>query len=544
MASKAGMEMGQVSPEHYLRLIMHRKWLVLGTFVLVSAATCIVTFRLPNVYMSSTLIMVDPQKVPESYVKSTVTGDLRNRLGTLQQQILSATRLQKVIDSLNLYPVERKTMVREDVIALMRKDVSVSIVSNYGGSQDLEAFRIDYSGADAQLVARVANELANQFIDENLKAREQQSAGTSEFLQNQLQETKKVLEALEAKLKDFKLKHLGEMPEQQSANLQILGQLQFQLQMEGEALARAEQQRSTIQLSMSQAAPVVDLDETESGYSLNGAGVKAQKDSPLIISLRARLTELRKRFTDEHPEVRKLKRQIAGEEAKQAVVKVEPAEVAAPTALGEPRPDAPPARRAPIRPPSYTNPVLQAQLTAVEAEIPKHQAELQRLNKAIAAYQAKLEAIPVREQEITALVRDYEISKAHYSQLLDKGLSAETATQLEIRQKGEKFSVLDPAQPAGRPSKPNRGLINAAGSLVGLGLGFLLAVVTDFRGVSITAPQQITEAFGLPVLEVIPVIQTFADRRTRKKRLVWATVSCLVATVVVSGAILVYRYRM
>ena len=545
VASKAGMEMGQVSPEHYLRLIMHRKWLVLGTFVLVSAATCIVTFRLPNVYMSSTLIMVDPQKVPESYVKSTITGDLRNRLGTLQQQILSATRLQKVIDSLNLYPEERKTMAREDVIALMRKDVSVSIVSNYGGSQDLEAFRIDYSGADAQLVARVANELANQFIDENLKAREQQSAGTSEFLQNQLQESKKVLEAQEAQLKDFKLKHLGEMPEQQSANLQILGQLQFQLQMEGEALARAEQQRSTIQLSMPQAAPVVDLDETESGYSLNGVGVKAPpKDSPLIISLRARLTELRKRFTDEHPEVRKLKRQIAGEEAKQAVVKVEPAEVAAPAALGEPRPDAPPARRAPIRPPSYTNPVLQTQLRAVEAEIPKHQAELQRLNKAIAAYQAKLEAIPVREQEITALVRDYEISKAHYSQLLDKGLSAETATQLEIRQKGEKFSVLDSAQPAGRPSKPNRGLINAAGSLVGLGLGFLLAVVTDFRGVSITAPQQITEAFGLPVLEVIPVIQTFADRRTRKKRLVWATVSCLVATVVVSGAILVYRYRM
>ena len=120
----------EISPEHYLRLIVHRKWLVLGTFVLCSAATFIVSYRLPNVYTSSTLILVDPQKVPESYVKSTVTGDLRNRLGTLQQQILSATRLQKIIDSLNLYPVERKTMAREDVIAKMQKDVSVSIVSN------------------------------------------------------------------------------------------------------------------------------------------------------------------------------------------------------------------------------------------------------------------------------------------------------------------------------------------------------------------------------------------------------------------------------
>ena len=191
--------MGQVSPEHYLRLIIHRKWLVLGTFVLVSAATFMVSFRLPDVFTSSTLILVDPQKVPEAYVKATVTGDLRNRLGTLKQQILSATRLQKIIDALNLYPVERKSLAREDVIAMMQKDVEVSIVSDYGGSQDLQAFRIGYSGKDARQVAQVANDLATLFMDENLKAREQQSVGTSEFLQNQLQETKKVLEALEAK---------------------------------------------------------------------------------------------------------------------------------------------------------------------------------------------------------------------------------------------------------------------------------------------------------------------------------------------------------
>lgn len=540
MTSKAGM--GQVSPEHYLRLIIHRKWLVLGTFVLVSGATAIVSSRLPNVYTSSTLILVDPQKVPESYVKATVTGDLRNRLGTLQQQILSATRLQKIIDALNLYPVERKTKAREDVIDMMQKDVAVSIVSNYGGSQDLQAFRIGYSGTDARQVAQVANDLATLFMDENLKAREQQSAGTSEFLQNQLQETKKVLEAQEAKLKDFKLKHLGEMPEQQSANLQILGQLQSQLQLDGEALARLEQQRSTIQLLMPQTAPVVDLDERE--LKSSASVVRAPPKVSPLISLRARLTALQQRYGDQHPDIRKVKDQIADEEVKEAVAKAAAVEVAAAASASEPKPDAPPVRRAPIPSPSYSNPVLQSQLKTIEDEIPKHQAEQRRLNKQIAGYQARLEAIPVREQEITALVRDYEMSKAHYSQLLDKGLSAETATQLEIRQKGEKFSILDPAQPAERPSRPNRGLINAAGSVIGLGLGLLFALVTDFLGASITAPQQITEAFGLPVLEVIPVIQTYADRRTRKKRLVWATVSCLLVTILVSGAILVYRYQM
>src|SRR5262245_34891808 len=110
----------QISPEHYARLILHRKWLVLGTFAVVSAATAIVASRMPDIYTSETLILVDPQKVPEAYVRSTVTGDVRNRLGTLSQQILSATRLQKIIENLNLYPEERKIKAREDIITKMR----------------------------------------------------------------------------------------------------------------------------------------------------------------------------------------------------------------------------------------------------------------------------------------------------------------------------------------------------------------------------------------------------------------------------------------
>ena len=205
----------QWSVEHYLRLILHRIWLVVGTFVVVSVATFILSYRMVDTYRSETVILVDPQKVPEAYVRSTVTGDIRGRLSTLSQQILSATRLQKIIDSLNLYPTERKSMAREDVLTKMRSDIGVTVLSEFGGGQDLQAFRITYSGRDPRLVARVANELASLFIEENLKAREQQATGTTEFLQNQLQETRKVLDDQEAKLRDFKLKHVGEMPEHQ-----------------------------------------------------------------------------------------------------------------------------------------------------------------------------------------------------------------------------------------------------------------------------------------------------------------------------------------
>src|ERR1017187_1783110 len=306
-----------LSPEHYLRIILHRKWWVITVFLVVSAATAVVAYRLPDIYTSDTLILVDPQKVPDSYVKATVTGDVRNRLGTLSQQILSATRLQRIIDTLNLYPLEQKTLAREDITIKMRKDVSVSVVSDFGGSQDLTAFRITYSGREPRLVAQVANELASLFIDENLKAREQQATGTTEFLQNQLQETRKALEAQEAKLKDFKLRHIGEMPEQQAADLQILGQLQSQLQLEGDALSRAEQQKSLTQSMMVQQAPVVDLDEYEPRPPSTTSRPEG-KGSPgrPVSAAQAQLTALlAKGYTDKHPSINKLRAELADEEA-------------------------------------------------------------------------------------------------------------------------------------------------------------------------------------------------------------------------------------
>jgi succinoglycan biosynthesis transport protein ExoP len=188
------------------------------------------------------------------------------------------------------------------------------------------------------------------------------------------------------------------------------------------------------------------------------------------------------------------------------------------------------------------NPVLQTQLSALESEIAKHKEQVQSLSKQVAGYQAKLEQIPVREQEITGLVRDYEISKAHYGQLLNSELSAATATQLEVRQKGEKFSILDPAQPAQKPSKPNRALINAAGSVGGLALGLFLALGTEFLGMSITSAEHLTAVSGLPVLEVIPSIETRVGRLTRRRWRFMAAASGA-AVILVAGAFLVYHYH-
>lgn len=533
--------------DHYLRILYHRKWLITGVFVFVSAVTAIVAWRLPNVYLSETVILVDPQKVPDSYVKSTVTGEVRNRLGTLSQQILSATRLQKIIDTFNLYPDERKTMAREDVITKMRTNISVSIVSDFGSSQDLQAFKIGYRGRDPRVVAQVTNQLASLFIEENLKAREQQATGTTDFLENQLQEARKNLETQELKLKEFKLQHIGEMPEQQSATIQILGQLQSQLQQVSDALARAEQQKSYLQTLMAGqgAAPAVDLDDNEPKATktptpgpVAGQNVAAPARNP-----RAELAALLARYSEKHPSVIRLRRQIEADEAKAKAANPgaakEVAEVAADPA---PAPAVAPAKKSPVVPARSTNPVLQSQLRSVEAEITKNREEQQRLQKQVGGYRGKLEAIPLREQQISEVQRDYEISRKNYASLLEKSLSAQSATQLEIRQKGERFSILDPAQAAERPESPKRALIDAGGAIGGLVLGVIMALLTELLGLTITSAEQAAAASGLPVLEVIPVIQTIADRRIKRKRLVWAGASGAAAALVITG-ILLYHYR-
>jgi polysaccharide biosynthesis transport protein len=413
----------------------------------------------------------------------------------------------------------------------------------------LQAFRISYSGTEPRLVAQVTNQLANLFIEENLKARELQSTGTTEFLENQLQDTRKALEDQEAKLKDFRLKHIGEMPEQQGADLQILGNLQNQVQVEGQALSQAEQKKTLLESMVNQGVPVVEVD---TGDEPGPAPAKAPGPATVpkksaLAEDRAKLAEMLTHYSEKWPDVIKLKKKIQEEEARET--SLAQVQAAAPK-IPVPPPPAPPApaaanSTAPTPPAAlmkHFNPVLQAQIEAVDQEIDKHKQELQRLSKLVAGYQAKLEAIPVREQETVALSRDYEMTKGHYAQLEAQALSAETATQLEFRQKGERFVVLDPAVAPEKPSKPDRPLLEMAGAMVGLLLGVGLALLPEFVGMTIIRPQDITSASSLTILETIPVIMTRSDQIVRKRRMLLTTASAVLATIAV-GTLLFLRLR-
>src|SRR5579859_1396304 len=270
----------------------YRRWIFLGT-VMFSLAGFTFVLLLPDRYKATTTILVDPQKVSEKYVSPTVSSDPGQRLTTITQQVLSTTRLQQIIDDMHLYPELQGKMSREELIELMRKDINITV--KQGSSSGLSAFTIEYEGHQREQVAQVANQLAASFIEWNVKNREQQAKDTTEFLDSQLKEAKQNLEQQEARLSAFKMRHLGEMPEQQAANMQALTQLQTQFQANADALNRLEVERTLLSRG---------LENPNSGEVKTAAVLTERaKLEGERRRLRAQLQDLQNRYTSAHPEV-------------------------------------------------------------------------------------------------------------------------------------------------------------------------------------------------------------------------------------------------
>jgi succinoglycan biosynthesis transport protein ExoP len=452
-------------------------WIAFGTIGLSLIGITFVALS-PDYYRATTTILVDPQKVPENYVRSTVTIDPAQRLSTISQEVLSTTRLQEVIDRLHLYEQQRKVMGREEVINLMRSSISIDLKQGAGFS----AFTIAYQGRDPKVVAQVTNQLASSFMQWNLESREQQSIGTTEFLNGQLQQAKQSLEEQERKLREYKMQYVGEMPDQQPANLQVLSQLQSTFQANNDALNRLDLQRTLILRSESRTgagAPPADR-----------ARLQTEKRQ-----LEDKLYELRHRYTNNFPDVADAERRL---ERIKAQLQALPPEDQEKAGTGKGSED-------------------DVQLMVIDRERKRLTAEQNRIQAQIRTYQARIEAAPIREQQILNLTRNYEVSKGLYQSLLDKTFSAEMANDLERKQKAERFTILDPARVPEKPYKPKRlPMMFAAfmGPLIGC-IG--LAIGKDMLDPTLKREAEVKQMLEAPVplLLAIPTIEIPADRRRR-----------------------------
>ena len=508
--------------DEYWAMVVRRRWWILGPLFLGWLIVFASAWIIPPRYTSETVILVEQQKVPEQFVMPNVQVDLQERLQSITQQVLSRARLLSIINNLHLYQ-GLFFGSPDDQVEQMRKDIKIDIVqapSANGRPGALTAFKVSYVAAKPQIAQQVNTQLASFFIDENVRASQQQSESTTNFLDTQLTSAAAALAVQEKKIREYEGAHMGELPEQLQSNLQILNGAQGQLQAAVDARDKALEQQAYLN-SLATQYDAMGVSESTPGM--------AQSNAQQLEALRVQLASLEAKYTPDHPDVKKLKETIANMEQMQKDTQDAKADDAAKSGEQE---TATPAQLHAMTPVMQ----IQSQLKANKLEIQSREALIARLEAKVNQYQARLNATPGRQQELADIMRNYDESKKNYDQLLGKDMASSLATNLNRQQQGDQFRIIDPPSMPEKASFPNRFKFSLAGLGAGLALAFLFGVGTEFVDDRIRSEQDLVEASPLPVLAEIPPLPT--DREIAAQRWKpWIAVAAaiLVAIIIPTG---------
>ena len=417
----------QYTPGDYARMAWRRRWFIIVPFVVGLFVTLLVSSRLPNQYQSEMLIQVVPQRVPDSFVESTVTLRTEDRINALSQQAMSRTVVEQLIETFALYTEERDRLPMAEVVERMRDSIEVEVALGGARGSDAEAFYVRFTYPDASLATRVTGRVGAMFIDQNARDRSVLSEGTSEFLETQLALARDRLGTQERRLELFREQHVGRLPDQLEFNMQAMQNTQIQLQAHLESVARDRDRKLMLErLHNDAAAAALATDEGDLT-----AGTAEQG----LALARTTLAALERRFRPEHPDVIRTKRVIEGlKDDLEREAAEGPAET--PAAALRPGPIAPGERLQQMR----------AEIESLGRQIEFKEAEDVRLRDVIGEYERRIEAIPGVESEWIALSRDYDTQQEFYRELLSKNEHAKVSADLERRQVGEQFRVLDSPQ--------------------------------------------------------------------------------------------------
>ena len=499
-----------------LEVLSRRRWFVILPFCIVMMAGLSLAFKLPKIYEAKTMILIQPPKVPEAYVRPVISSEIEQRITTISQQIMSRTNLEKIIRQFDLFMDQQyEKWFIEDKIENLRKRISVEVITV--GRRDADAFSISYRGKEPGKIMNITNTLATYFINENLKQREAQAVGTSEFLKDELEAMRKLLEEHEAKIKDFRKQNMGGLPEQLQTNLRILDQLQMQLNEKQENLRNAKNRLISIDNKLSEKPTLPQqiyiYPTTNETDNETDPEIKLEK-------LKQQLEKKRSIYSEKYPDVIRLKREIKSLEEKieRAALSESNSEEASQASIGKIHPYVAEQRR-----------LLAQQRAEIELEITKLKSENTNLVKKIAYYQKLVEDTPKKEQVLQSINRDYDNIKDTYHSLLERQMQASLAVNMEKKQKGEQFRIIDKAQIPTKPIKPKMNRLFLLTLMAGLGLGFGLVFLLERLDTSTNRIEEIEAESGLPVIAFIPRIVGKKDKRLQRINLSLTIASVTIA---------------
>lgn len=488
-----------------------RKWIALVVFSAAFSGIASLALSLPDIYRATATVMVERQQVSEAFVRPTVTSELETRIQTIHKQVMSRARLSEVITRLDLYPEMKGKVPMDAVVERLRHDVDFSLtgVDQSSGRAATIAFTISYTGRDPVTAADVANLLTTYHVEENTKSRERQAIRTTEFLRSQLTDIKRTLDSQQQRAGQFKQQHNGELAEQVEANLAALDRFNNQLRLNGEYQLRAMERRERLEH---------DLAVTATAAKTPPPAPTAETPASQLAKLKDQLTELRRKYSDQYPDVVHLRREIASLEQVVGAA----AEPLRPAVADDATPAEVPAAKA-----------AEQALREVDSQLQTLKTEEGMLRQVISAYEARVENAPKRQEELQQLTRDSDASKEQYETLLKRYEEAQLTENLEQGQNVEQFRVLDPAIPSARPAAPNRLWLLGMGLFGSIALALVAVVGAEKLDTTFHSVEDLRAFARIPAVAVIRRIPTPSEARHRRIR------STLVAASVVAALVLI-----
>ena len=513
--------------------------MILAPFLTVSAVTALVVWRLPDRYQCDATILVVPQRVPDAYVRSTVstpndrTNTIQDRIESTTHQILSRARLERMINDLSLYPKEQRRDLFEDVLQKMRDSIEVQPATKG------DAFVVSFTYEDRRLALEVVNRLAAAFIDESNEDRTLFAEATTDFLQTQLDDARRRLEELDKRVAAYRTQHAGELPSEQSANLTVLANTQSQLQAISESINRDRDRRYLLERTLTELASEVPVTVPVAPAGVSPADTNTmagQTAAEQLESARAARSALAQRYKPDHPEMKRLALLISDLEAK-----------AQQEALQKPlSPDSVPDRPVTAAEAQRQSRMrdMRIEIDGIDRVIASRQQDEKAMRAKLAEYQHRVEATPERETEMTSLLRDYSTVQQHYASLLAKQEDSKISAALERRQMGTQFRLVEPPRLPQKPVWPNRPMIDLAGAAAGMLLGLGMIGFLEFRDDSFKTDDEVVRLLALPVVATIPLMLTGAERRVEGRRtLLVAAATALVGLAAAAGALWWFWWR-
>jgi len=484
----------ELTPADYIAML-RRRWILILIFALIGAPLAYGISRfLPNRYKSQTLVLIEPPNVPTTFVPQVDMTSIGQRLASMQQQILSRTRLEPIVRQFGLYSEDMNKVPMDQLVARLQKAIDVTPVQPMieTGVRDLPGFFVSVSLDNPRNAQVVCTAVTSMFIEESLGIQQRHAAQTTQFLSEQLVEAKANLDAQDAKLAAFKSRYIGSLPDDEQTNLNLLTGLTSQLDAANQALARAQQDKSFAESMLTQ--QVAAWQASQNGH--NPDTLEQQ-----LAAMQNQLASLQLRYTDDYPDVVKAKSDVAA-------LKREIAE----SADGKTAPDLGKAQKSSVEPGQITQ--WRTQIHTAELMIAEKTREQEQIKKQIELYQGRVQGSPVVEEQYKELTRGYQTALDSYNDLLKKRSESAMSGELNREQQGEQFVVLDPANLPDTPSFPNRPLFALGGLAGGLAVGLGLAFLLETQDTSLRTERDVEVSLRLPVLSMVPAIEPVVSKKS------------------------------